>query len=197
MEKELIKSAPLKSKKTELRLFEKYFPEDGLGHRPFSLTINKKSPPEVYAILRNLENLPSFFEHLERVQIINPNQADWYFNEAGIAEAVRVPMQLQDDEAAFTLIWKTETSAGFDYLVGIFLENASAGRGTMVRMLVAYDNMMGEVAGKIERLFGKDAMLNSKKNLYRLKAFVETGHVPTTQGQPSGRDEHESDQLKH
>lgn len=197
MEREIAKSVSVKSKKTELRLFEKYFPEDGLGHRPFSLTISKKSPQEVYTILRNLENLPSFFEHLERVQIINADQADWYFNEAGIAESVQVPMQLEGDEEAFTLIWKTGTSAGFDYLVGIYLENASAGRGTMVRMLVTYDNMIGEVAGKIERLFGKDAMLTSKKNLYRLKAFIETGHVPTTQGQPSGRDEDEGDQLKH
>ncbi|AFY01930.1 SRPBCC family protein [Bdellovibrio bacteriovorus] len=197
MEKEFEKSVPVRSKKAELRLFEKYFPEDGLGHRPFSLTINKKNPAEVYALLRNLENLPSFFEHLGRVQINGPNQADWYFNEAGIDQPVRVPMQLEDDEGAFTLIWKTETSAGFDYQVGIFLENASASRGTMVRMLVAYDNLAGEVGGKIERLFGKDAMMTSKKNLYRLKAFIETGHVPTTQGQPSGRDEDESDNWIH
>ena len=173
----------------QLKLFEKYFPEDGLGKRPFSMTVNKKSVPEVYAAISNLENLPLFFEHLAKIEMRSATQADWHFRGTETDNYTSVPMSLELDQSSSSLVWKAETQAGFDYSVGFFLEPASAGRGTVVRMLVAYDNLVGEIAGKLEFLFGKDAMINSKKNLYRLKAFLETGHVPTTEGQPSGREE--------
>lgn len=181
-------------RRVQLKLFEKYFPEDGLGKRPLSQVINRMSVSEVYAVLSNFENLPLFFEHLEKVQIRNNNQADWYFKDL---KTNAIPMTFEADEQLSTLVWKAETKAGFDYSVGFFLEPAPAGRGTVVRMLVAYDNLAGEIAGKFEMLFGNDAMVTSKKNLYRLKAFLETGHVPTTEGQPSGRDEDIPLSMKH
>lgn len=181
----------------QMRLFEKYFPEEGLGKRPFSLTINKKSISEVYAVLKNIDNLPFFFEHLEKVQMKNSNQGEWHFRDANKGEVISMPMNVETDDAASSLVWKSETSAGFDYSVGIFLEPAAAGRGTVVRMLVAYDTLAGKTFGRFEALMGKDAMIASKRNLYRLKAFIETGHVPTTEGQPSGREEDKPQAMKH
>lgn len=193
-------SSNLKSqelRQVQLKLFEKYFPEDGLGKRPFSVTIHKKSVGEVYDALKNIENFPLFFENLENIKIKNDQQSDWYFKNTSLNEAPSVPMKLEEDSANSSLVWRAETSAGFNYSVGFFLEPASASRGTVVRMLVAYDNLVGEIAGKLELLFGKDAMVTSKKNLQRFKAFLETGHVPTTEGQPSGRDEDMPSSMKH
>lgn len=184
-------------RETQLKLFEKYFPDDGLGKRPLSQTIYKKTVSEVYSVLKNIENLPLFFENLERVQIRGDREADWYFKGLQVENMEPVPMSLTVDEDLSSLVWKAETKAGFDYSVGFFLEPAPANRGTIVRMLVAYDNLIGEIGGKLELLFGKDALITSKKNLYRLKAFLETGHVPTTEGQPSGRDEDVPHELKH
>jgi Predicted integral membrane protein len=184
-------------RKVQLKLFEKFFPEEGLGKRPFSLTVSNKSVEEVYAAISNSQNLPLFFDHLQTVDLKNEKQAEWQFRTINSDLVTSVPMSLEADEASSTLVWKAETQAGFDYSVAFFLEPAAAGRGTVVRMLVAYDNLAGEIAGKLEFLFGKDAMINSKKNLYRLKAFLETGHVPTTEGQPSGRDEDMPDNKKH
>lgn len=186
-----------KAREVQLRLFEKYFPEEGLGKRPFSLTINKKTVPEVYAALKNIDNLPLFFEHLEKVQMTGPAQGEWHFRDANKDEMISMKMNIETDDMASSLVWKSETSAGFDYSVGIFLEPAAANRGTVVRMLVAYDTLAGKAFGRFEALMGKDAMISSKKNLYRLKAFIETGHVPTTEGQPSGRDEDKPQSMKH
>lgn len=186
-----------KARDVQMRLFEKYFPEEGLGKRPFSLTINKKSVAEVYAALKNIENLPYFFEHLEKVQMTNSNQGEWHFRDTEKNDLVKMPMNIETDDMASSLVWKSETSAGFNYSVGIFLEPAAANRGTVVRMLVAYDTLAGKTIGRLEALLGKDAMISSKRNLYRLKAFIETGHVPTTEGQPSGRDEDQPQSMKH
>lgn len=200
MEKDYIRPYQKSSetaRQTQMRLFEKYFPEEGLGKRPFSVTINKKSVAEVYSALKNIENLPYFFEHLEKVQMKNSNQGEWHFRDSEQNTVVSMPMNIETDDMASSLVWKSETSAGFNYSIGIFLEPAAADRGTVVRMLVAYDTLAGKTIGRLEALLGKDAMISSKRNLYRLKAFIETGHVPTTEGQPSGREEDKPQSMKH
>ncbi len=187
-----------KLKADKSQLFAKYFPEDGTGKRPLTQTIHKKTPAEVFTLLKNLDNLPQFFENLSKVESLGPNKANWYFkNNSPSFDSFSVPMSLEFDTNNQGLVWKAEDAAGFDYSVAIELQTAPANRGTIVHMMVAYDNLAGEIAGKFEKLFGKDAEMTSKKNLYRLKAFCETGSVPTTEGQPSGRDEDQPQELKH
>lgn len=177
--------------------FAPYFPADASGQRPFSITINKPQD-EVFLVLRNMDNFPHFFEKLERVESFAVGRFVWHFRDdtapdGSFALPVRMEYGAQNDG----LMWKAEDAAGFSYTVALKLEPAPAGRGTIVRMMVVYDNMVGELAGRFEKLLGKDAEVLSKKNLQRLKAFCETGHVPTTQGQPSGRTEDLETSLQH
>lgn len=170
-------------------LAAKYFPEEGTGKRPLSTTIYKKSMAEVFGLLKQLENFPQFFDSLHKVDSVEGSRAQWHFRDSRTSEAFSVPMSVEIDQDNHVLVWKAEDKAGFDYSVAIELAPASAQRGTVVRLMVAYDNLAGEIAGKFEKLFGKDAEMISRKNLHRLRAFCETGSVPTTEGQPSGRKE--------
>ena len=86
---------------------------------------------------------------------------------------------------------------GFVYTLAIHLEPAQYGRGTVARLIVSYDATSGAIASIFEKMFGGDATLLSRKNLQRLKAFCETGNVPTTDGQSSGREEDLVVPLKH
>lgn len=177
-------------KSTSSALAAKYFPEDGSGRRPLSATIYKKDVAEVFKLLQNVENFPQFFESLMKVENLGDGKAHWHFHQDSSSfEPFSVPMSVDYDHSQNGLVWKAEDKAGFDYSIAIELVPAPANRGTVVRLMVAYDNLAGEIAGKFEKLFGKDAEVTSKKNLYRLKSFCETGSVPTTEGQPSGRDE--------
>lgn len=180
------------------RANNKYFSEERTGERPMSITIYKKSVPEVFAILKNIENFPEFFEHLKKIEMGADGLSQWHFHNSSDSPetAFSVPMTLSM-EGNNLLVWKAETKAGFDYTVAIELLPAPANRGTVVRVMVAYDNFAGELASKIEMLFGKDAKVMAKKSLYRLRAFCETGHVPTTVGQPSGREEDLLPESKH
>ncbi|KYG63785.1 hypothetical protein AZI86_13255 [Bdellovibrio bacteriovorus] len=182
-------------------LAAKYFPEEGSGRRPLSATIYKKTVSEVFDLLRNVENFPQFFESLKKVETAGEGKAQWYFQgipSEGFSshDSFSVPMNVQFDQSNNSLVWKAEDKAGFDYTIAIELLPAPADRGTIVRLMVAYENMLGEIAGKFEKIFGKDAEVTSKKNLQRLKAFCETGSVPTTEGQPSGREE-DLEETKH
>lgn len=189
------KASPLKKYKNEI--FAKYYAEEGKAKRPVSETVNK-SPAEVFNLLQNLDNFALFFENLEKVEKLDAQRATWYFkNHSPTLKGFSVPMKIEFDRNNHGLIWKAEDGAGFNYSVAIELEPAQAGRGTIVRMMVAYDNLVGEIGGFFAKLFGQDAEVLSKKNLQRLKAFCETGHVPTIEGQPSGRDEDQSPEMKH
>lgn len=170
-------------------LAAKYFPEEGTGKRPLSTTIYKKSMAEVFSILQRVDSFPHFLDSLQKVESRSEGKAQWYFQDSLSKEAFDIPMSVQYDQNNNALVWKAEDKAGFDYTVAIELAEAPAQRGTIVRLMVAYDNLAGEIAGKFEKLFGKDAEMISRKNLHRLRAFCETGSVPTTEGQPSGREE--------
>jgi uncharacterized membrane protein len=176
-------------------VFATYFKTEEPAKRPLSETINKPVS-EVTSLISNMKNLPLFLEYLEMVETGKDSKSNWHFNnrkEGGKPLIVPVQFKTIEGEGVF---WQAEDAAGFQYSVGVQVLPAQAGRGTIVRMLTAYDSTVGAIAGVIEKIFGKDAEATSKKNLQRFKAFCETGHVPTTEGQSSGRDE-DLIQTKH
>jgi uncharacterized membrane protein len=190
---------PRKAKGSEPKseIFAPYFAADGEAKRPLSTTIQKPIA-EVAAVLRNIQNFPLFFENLETVETLDAKKSTWRFKNASDVEiSLSIPMSIQFDVYDQGMIWQSEDAAGFKYSIAIQLESAPAGRGTVARMMVSYDNLAGEIAGKVEKLFGKDALITSRKNLQRFKALCETGHVPTIEGQSSGREEDQSTENKH
>jgi uncharacterized membrane protein len=172
------------------------FPASPEGKRPFSATI-VKSLEEVANHLADLERFPMFLENLEKVTTTSEGKSEWQFrSREDLSSTLKVPMRsilgINNDYT-----FQSEDGAGFTYNVRVELVPAQAGRGTIARMSVEYDSKTGEIASVFSKLFGGDASLLAKKNLQRFKAFCETGHVPTIEGQPSGREELQPNQQKH
>jgi uncharacterized membrane protein len=169
-------------------VFADYFKTEEPAKRPISTTIQKPLA-EVAALLGNIKNLPNYLENLEKVEAGKDLKSTWHFRDATAGEAsFAVPMRFEDVPGE-GVIWSAEDAAGFKYSVAVQLQAAQAGRGTVVRMMTAYETKTGALASAFEKMFGANAELSSKKNLQRFKAFCETGHVPTIEGQSSGRDE--------
>lgn len=184
-----VSSVTKNAREKSIKLFNQYFGEESSHKRPMSVTINK-SPTEVYAALSNLNNFPLFLENLEKVEVSTKGRANWQFSGKNQGEKPFVlDMGIEFNETESGLLWQAKDSFGFSYSIAIFLEQAQAGRGTVVRMMVGYEDKTGEFASLVEKIFGGDAQMSSTKNLQRFKAFCETGHVPTIEGQSSGRDE--------
>jgi hypothetical protein len=49
-----------------------------------------------------------------------------------------------------------------------------------------FEHPAGELGRAIAKLFGKDPNFLMQQDLRRFKALVETGEIPTTEGQPHG-----------
>ena len=73
-----------------------------------------------------------------------------------------------------------------------FLDSAP-GRGTMVRATFSYDPPAGGLGQWIAKLFQREPNVQVRRDLRRLKQFLETGEV-TSSASPSGRDEDPTEQ---
>lgn len=164
---------------------ESLFPQETKSKRPLSDTI-RKPLSQVANILSNVRNFPEFFDHLEKIETGESGETKWHFRKG--SELI-VPMKRIATENTNLFIWRTEDNAGFDYTLAIELLDAQSGRGTIARIMTSYNSKASGLLAKLEGVFGEEASVLARKNLQRFKAYCETGHVPTIEGQPSGRDD--------
>jgi uncharacterized membrane protein len=59
--------------------------------------------------------------------------------------------------------------------------------GTRVRVHLQYNPPGGRLGAAIARLFGEEPNQTIREDLRRFKRLMETGEIPTTDGQPAGR----------
>ena len=63
---------------------------------------------------------------------------------------------------------------------------AMGGRGTEVRVRLQYDPPGGKLGSTIAWMFGEEPSQTIREDLRRFKRLMETGEIPTTDGQPRG-----------
>ena len=59
-------------------------------------------------------------------------------------------------------------------------------RGTEVRVHLQYNPPAGRLGAAVARLFGEEPSQTVREDLRRFKRLLETGEIPTSEGQPSG-----------
>jgi hypothetical protein len=65
-------------------------------------------------------------------------------------------------------------------------ERAPANRGTLVKAVIRYRPPAGVIGRVVSRFLGKVPNFIMRQDLRRLEAILETGEIPTTDGQPHG-----------
>jgi uncharacterized membrane protein len=165
----------------------KYFNEDKHVH-PASVLISKPIE-QVWAFLRDMNNMPKFIRGLKSVDVIDSKRSHWTFEYQG--ERHENDSEIIAEEMPSLLVWQ---AVGEKKQVGaVTLERAPGGRGTFVSMRTSTDREKGKVSGVLAWYLGGDPKTASYINLRRLKAYMETGEVPTVEGQPNGREQ----EIKH
>lgn len=156
-------------------------------HRPPSVTIGL-SPPEVFAFVRDFTNYPKFMRGLKDVTVMSETVAHFAFDHEGSVDGCDV--EKLSEHANQSVLWKTVGTSSVDHTGAFAIEAAPGRRGTVVTLKMNFeDTRPGKVRGMIRYFLGRDPKSEAYINLRRLKAYLETGEVPTIQGQPSGRDQ--------
>jgi uncharacterized membrane protein len=149
------------------------------------VTINA-SPDALYGFWRRLELLPQFMDHLISVSQLDSKRSRWVAK-APAGRSVEWEAEIINDITGELISWRTADNADVISAGSVGFKPATGGRGTEVRVRLQYDPPAGKVGATIAWLLGHDPAAAIREDLRRFKQLMETGEVPTTKGQPRGK----------
>lgn len=150
-----------------------------------SVTINV-SRETVYSFWRKLENLPSFSRHVRAVKTRDNTHSHWVMD-GPAGQLIEWDAEIINDIPNELLAWRSLPGASIDNAGAIRFDHATAGRGTKVTVSLQYNPPGGKLGAVFAKLLGKNPESEVESELCRLKSILETGEIPTSEGQPTGR----------
>lgn len=149
-----------------------------------TVTIQNKSPEELYRIWRNFENLPTFMKHLKSVTVIDQNRSHWVAN-APLGATVEWDATIISDQENQLIAWASVEGADVENSGFVRFQAARRG-GTEVKVVMEYNPPGGGVTAAIAKVFGEEPEQQIGDDLRRFKMLMEAGEIATTEGQPTG-----------
>ena len=156
-----------------------------------TVTINRPRE-EIYAFWRDFSNLPRVMENVERIEIVDDRRSRWAVK-APAGKTVEWESVVTEDQPGRLIAWQSVEGADVASSGRIEFLDAAPGRGTMVRATFSYDPPAGWLGEWIAKIFQREPDIQARRDLRRLKQFLETGEVTSSAG-PSGRDEDPTEQ---
>ena len=138
------------------------------------ITVNRPIE-QVYAFWRNFENLPRFMAHLQSVAV-QDGRSHWK-TRAPAGVTVEWDAMIVDDQPNRAIVWATTEEADVDHTGSVTFTPAPGGRGTEVRVELAYQPPGGRIGVAIAKLFGEEPGQQIEGDLRRFKQVLETGEV--------------------
>ena len=150
-----------------------------------SFTVSKP-PEELFAFWRRLENLPAFMKHVESVEALDAKRSHWKVRAPG-GTTVEWDAEIVEEEPGRLISWRSLPGSEIENGGSVRFRPATGNRGTVVEVTMFYEPPAGNVGAVIAKLFGEEPQLQVREDLRRFKQLTETGEIPTTEGQSSGR----------
>ena len=144
-----------------------------------------KSPQECYDFWRDVSNLAKFSPMLEKVTALDERRSHWVLRGTGGAK-LEWDSEITVDRPGEHIAWHS-LSGAVKHAGTVRFERAPGGRGTFVSAMMHYQAPGGRMAAGLAKLLGKDPNHQVREDLRRFKSLLETGEIPSTRGQPSGR----------
>ncbi len=161
---------------------EDYF-ERGV-HVEETYTINR-TPWNLYEYWRNFENLPRIMTHLQGVTIIDETRSHWIARgPAGMN--VEWDAEIINDEPNALIAWRSLPGSDVHNAGSVRFVPSIGDRGTEVKVVIDYIPPAGRLGQAIAWLFGEEPEQQLRDDLRNFKRFIETGEIPTTEGQSRG-----------
>lgn len=152
-------------------------------HVQESVTINLPIG-EVFRFWRNFENLPKFMAHLSSVSVREQGISHWVAT-APAGTKVSWDARIINEIDNKLIAWQSLRGSTISTAGSVNFDETE--HGTRVSVHLQYNPPGGKVGAAIARLFGEEPNQTIREDLRRLRQILETGEVPTTNGQPSGR----------
>jgi uncharacterized membrane protein len=145
----------------------------------------QRSASELYREWRNLEALPEKMRHLESVRELSDGTSHWEAR-GPAGKVFEWDAEILQDIPGKLLSWRS--LPGADVIsAGSVNFDEEPGRGTRVTVRLQYDPPGGKIGAYVAWLMRQEPSQQIREDLREWKQRLETGEVPTTEGQPSAR----------
>ncbi|HEX2188098.1 MAG TPA: SRPBCC family protein [Longimicrobiaceae bacterium] len=154
-----------------------------------SLTVARPRE-ELYRFWRDANNLPRFMPRIDSVRVESPTRAHWAMS-APMGRTWEWDADVVEDRENERIAWRSAEGAPLPNRGSVTFRPDTRGEETVVTYEIEYDPPAGAVGAAIASVFHEIPENMAREDLRRFKALVESGEIPTTQGQPScrGRDD--------
>ncbi len=142
-----------------------------------TITINKR-PEDVYAFWRDFSNLSGVMENVESITVRDDRTSHWVVSAPG-GRTVEWDAIVTEDEPNRLLAWKSADGADVSNSGRVEFRDGGP-RGTLVTATLAYDPPGGVIGKLVAKLFQKEPGIQQRRDLRRIKQFLETGEVSTS-----------------
>jgi uncharacterized membrane protein len=150
-----------------------------------SVTIDRPRE-DLFRLWRNFDYLPHVMSHLESVAISGPDRSHWVAR-GPLGARFEWDAEVYTERPGEMISWRSLPGSQVDTTGSVHFTAAPGGRGTEVKVVLKYDPPAGKTGAAIAGLFGQAPGQEIKDDLCRFKQLMETGEIPTTEGQPRGR----------
>jgi uncharacterized membrane protein len=154
-----------------------------------TLTI-RRTPQDLYAFWRDVENAPRYMPSIQSVRKIDEKRSHWIATDPR-GQRIEWDAEITQDQPGRLIAWQAYHKVMQGNGGRISFIEAPRQRGTIVTLEVDFVGHKGlqntleiPLLGRVTGLFLESRVLEI---LRRFKALMETGEVPTLAGQPTGR----------
>ena len=138
-----------------------------------SMVINKPRE-EVYAMWRNLSNLPFFMKHLIRVDEQDEMYSNWVMEIPGKIGTLQWHAEIVKERYGEMIAWQSLPGSSVDNAGKIGFRDSLGGQGTTVDVVFTYHAPLGRAGEQIARLFTPVTKRLIEGEIRGFKDFVET-----------------------
>lgn len=147
-----------------------------------TVTINRPRD-EVYECWRDFDNLPRLFEPIEDVTFVSPGRTHWTLRGPG-GESLQWDAEIIADRPGDLLAWRSLEGADLSNEGRVEFRDAPAGRGTELRVVVAYEPPGGLRGTAVAAAMGDDLLSHLRELLQRFKQVAETRQCEPVRADP-------------
>jgi uncharacterized membrane protein len=140
---------------------------------------------DLYEYWRDFTHMPEIMPYLERVTVLDSDRSHWVAKVAG-GQSVEWNARLTEDDPGRAISWESEPGADMTSSGSVRFSPAPADKGTEVVVEMGYDPPGGKLGDIVSKLFGENPAQVVTEGLRCFKRRMETGEIPTIEGQPRG-----------
>jgi uncharacterized membrane protein len=138
-----------------------------------SMVVNKPRE-EVYAMWRNLSNLPLFMKHLVRVEEQDELFSNWVMEIPGKVGTLQWHSEIVKERYGEMIAWQSLPGSSIDNAGKVGFRDSLGGQGTTVDVILTYHAPLGKAGEQIARIFTPVFKRMLEDEISGFKDFVET-----------------------